>query len=63
MCVYPFVSVYSDLVFKFDFKFKIKYAFFKKKTLTESVMLKMFVPIKNINRDGHFRGIASINVY
>ena len=30
MCVYPFVSVYSDLVFNFDFKFKIKYAFFKK---------------------------------
>ena len=62
MCVYPFVNVYSDLVFKFDFKFKIKYAFFLK-ILTESVMLKMFAPIKNINRGGHFRGIASINVY
>ena len=31
MCVYPFVSVYYDLVFKFDFKFKIKYAFFFEK--------------------------------
>ena len=28
ICIYPFVSVYSDLVFKFDFKFKIKYAYF-----------------------------------
>jgi len=28
MCVYTFVCVYSNLVFKFDFKFKIKYAFF-----------------------------------
>ena len=42
MCVYPFVSMYSDLVFKFDFKFKIKYAFFKK---------------KNLNRVGHVKDV------